>query len=131
MSATQEIQKYLDEIYGPGVYQAEYEAFRGFYARSLTDVQPPHSIFLGAMQGQAHAKLDELSDLMAQRVGTVAEAAHITGLPEQTIYSALQTGRVAGRKTGGTWLVTVGAIREAQAGGQMRPRIGRREIGGK
>jgi excisionase family DNA binding protein len=41
---------------------------------------------------------------------TIPEAATKYLVPAQTLYSAVQTGRLAARKSGATWLVTVDAI---------------------
>lgn len=61
-NVTTGIQEYLDEIFGSGAYTAEHRAFKGFDAVSINDgSRPPHSIYLGANEAQAHSKLDEIA----------------------------------------------------------------------
>lgn len=102
MTETQELQKYIDEIYGTEFYHVEYESFKGFHAISQGSDTPPHSQFLGPTANHAHAHLDEIHDLMLQQIITLREASDTFDIPYQTLRSAVREGRLDARQSGAT-----------------------------
>ena len=112
MTETQELQNYIDEIYGEGFYTVEYTSFVGFHAISQSDDTPPHSQFLGPSANHAYSHLDGLDDLMMQQVITLQEASDIFGIPYQTLRSAVKERRLDARQSGATWLTTRAAVKQ-------------------
>lgn len=72
MTKTQELQNYIDEIYGKEAYVIRYVPLEGFYADSRTEDGPPHSQFLGETAPHAHACMDTMGDFKKEQ-GTYGE----------------------------------------------------------
>ena len=64
---TQQLQEYVDQIYGKGFYRIEYHPFKGFDAVCISPNAQPHVQCLGPTANHAHAHLDEMAALMANR----------------------------------------------------------------
>ena len=68
------------------------------------------------------AALDMIDATQAGRVEALPALAELTGVPYDTLIKAAKSGRIQGRKSGGTWLSTVEAVRAAINTGRIRPR---------
>lgn len=119
---TQQLQEYVDEIYGAGAYRIEYEPFVGFSAVSLRDDTPPHSQFLGETAAHAHAHLDGIADLLRDREEGLHRLAEVVGIPYDTLVKAAREGRLEARRSGTPWLSTRRAVEEAIEAGGMKGR---------
>lgn len=109
MTETQELQSYIDEIYGKGFYMVEYVPFKGFTA--VAQAGRVSNFFLGETALHAHSHLDELDDLMLQQIITLREASDTFDIPYQTLHSAVKEGRLDARQSGATWLTTRAAVK--------------------
>lgn len=117
------IQKRLDEIYGPGRYQARQDK-AGYFAYSLDDhKRPPHNIQLG-YPAEALVKLNELEPAAKRIPITLAEAIEFfPNIAYSTLAQAAREGRVEARQSGPkTWITTRAAIEQAIEEGKVRPR---------
>ena len=115
MTETEQIQEYLNEIYGAGRYRAEYQTFKGFFAVSVdTDRRPPHAIALGPTAAHAHAALDELYDLALSRPITLTEAHEFfPWVGRSTLNEWARTGKIQAHRSGKVWITTRAAIEAA------------------
>lgn len=115
MTETEQIQQYLDEIFGPGKYRAEYNASRGFFAASLDPrSRPPHGHYLGLTAAHAHAALDDLHDLAMGAPITLTEAHEFfPWIGRSTLNEWARTGKIQAHRSGKVWITSRAAIEAA------------------
>ena len=78
--------------------------------------------FLSDDDAVAEAARDMIDATQAGRVEALPALAELTGVPYDTLIKAAKGGRIQARKSGGTWLSTVEAVRAAINTGRIRPR---------